>query len=712
MAPAGTTMAAVSADAAVADSGAGRRYLVGIDVGGTFTDGVAYEPATGELLRAKVATTADQSDGTMAVFGALGIDARDVGTVYHGFTVGLNAVLTRRGARTGLICTMGFRDLMDIGRVERPFGDPQYDPHWMRPHQERPIVERRHRREVPGRLLHDGAVYEDLDLDRIREECEFLRAEGVEAVGVCFVNAYANLEFEDRVLEVVREVLPDAYLQSSRTLPVAGEFDRTFAVSIDAYTGPEINRYLARLGSRMREAGHHQPVQVMQMNGGLRTLEATMDSFPALTLSSGPVAGALGAEYYARNILSTRNLACVDIGGTSTDLALVQDGGPAVTENWEIEQAMPLGVPTVDVRSIGAGGGSLVKVDHVGTMTVGPESAGARPGPVGYGHGGTVPTLTDAYITLGYVAPELFLGGKMALDVEAARASMAVLGERLGLAPEQVAANVHDQVNRDIAGAIRAMAFDAAADLRHFSLFAYGGAGPLHAVPVAQALGMESVVVPYFPGGFSAVGMIVTKPKVEHLSAQMRSLADFPPAELGAEIERLEARAIGDLERQDVAAGEVEVERSVYVMYAGQSFDNRLPLGTWPLDDDALATLRNEVDAYYERVYGYNGADLDVVVTKVAVTATGEGARLELPTVAAGGEEPPAATIGLRRDIHLDGAVHRDAPFYLRQELLAGNLLEGPAIIDDELGTVLLPAGSRARVDDHGTLLIDWEEDR
>jgi N-methylhydantoinase A len=688
------------------------RFLVGIDVGGTFTDGVAYDPKTGALLRAKVATTADQSDGTMAVFAALGIDARDVATVYHGFTVGLNAVLTRRGARTGLICTMGFRDLMDIGRVERPFGDPQYDPHWMRPHQERPIVERRHRREVPGRLLHDGAVYEDLDLERIREECEFLRSEGVEAVGVCFVNAYANLEFEDRALEIVREVLPAAYVQSSRTLPVAGEFDRTFAVSIDAYTGPEINRYLSRLGERMRSAGHDQPIQVMQMNGGLRTLEATMGSFPALTLSSGPVAGALGAEFYARNILDSGNLACVDIGGTSTDLALVQDGAPAVTENWEIEQAMPLGVPTVDVRSIGAGGGSLVKVDHVGTMTVGPESAGARPGPVGYGHGGTVPTLTDAYITLGYIAPELFLGGKMAIDVEAARASMAVLGETLGLGPEEVAANVHDHVNRDIAGAVRAMAFDAAADMRLFSLFAYGGAGPLHAVPVAQALGMESVVIPYFPGGFSAVGMIVTKPKVEHLAAQMHSLGGFDPAGLGAEVEVLEARALADLEEQNVAAADATVERFVYVMYAGQSFDNRLPLRTWPLDEAALTALRGEVDTYYERVYGYNGSDLDVVVTKVAVTATGAGARLELPRVEAGGEEPADTAIGLRRDIYLDGAVRPQSPFYLRQELRAGNVLNGPAVIDDELGTVLLPGGSRARVDDHGTLLIDWEEVR
>ena len=596
------------------------RFLVGIDVGGTFTDGVAYDASTKTLLRAKVSTTPDQSDGTMAIFEALGIDASDVATVYHGFTVGLNAVLTRDGARTALLCTTGFRDLMDIGRVERPFGDPQYDPHWMRPHQERPIVERRYRREIPGRLLYDGTIYEDLDIERIREECHFLKAEGVQAVGVCFINAYANLDFEERALEVIREVLPDAYVQSSRTLPVAGEFDRTFAVAIDAYTGPQINRYLSHLDGKMRSAGHESPIQIMQMNGGLRTLESTMAQFPALTLSSGPVAGALGAGYYARTLLDTRNLACVDIGGTSTDLALVHDGEPAVTDNWEVEQAIPLGVPTVDVRSIGAGGGSLVTVDHVGTLKVGPESAGANPGPVGYARGGTQPTLTDAYIALGYIAPELFLGGKMALDVRAANAAIAEVGERLRLPAQEFAANVYDHVNREIASAIRAMAFDAAADLREFSLFGYGGAGPLHAVAVAKALGMKSVVVPYFPGGFSAVGMIVTRPKVEHLIAPMRSLADFDAIALGELFRQLEEQGLADMAEQGLAAEDVGVERHIYAMYGGQSFDNRLPLRSWPLDANALVQLRDQVDAHYEHVYGYSGPDLDVVITKVSVT--------------------------------------------------------------------------------------------
>lgn len=689
-------------------TGVAGRYLVGIDVGGTFTDGVAYEPSSGRLLRAKVATTGEQSEGTMAIFEALGISPSEAATIYHGFTVGLNAVLTRKGSKTALLCTMGFRDLMDIGRVERPFGDPQYDPHWMRPHQVRPIVHRRYRREIPGRLLYDGQVYEDLDLDFLREECLFLRREGVEAVGVCLINAYQNVEFEDQVLSIAREILPHAYIQSSRTLPVAGEFERTFAVAIDAYTGPEINRYLAQLRERMHEAGHERPIQIMQMNGGLRTLDATMQMFPALTLSSGPVAGALGAGFYARHVLDSHNLACVDIGGTSTDLALVREGEPALTDNWEIEQAMPLGVPTVDVRSIGAGGGSLVKIDHVGTMTVGPESAGAHPGPVGYGLGGTDPTLTDAYITLGFMAPELFLGGRMALHVDAARGAMAELGRLLGLSPERVAANVHQQVNRDIASAIRGMAFDAACDLREFALFAYGGAGPLHAVPVAQSLGMQAVVVPYFPGGFSAVGMIVTRPKVEHLVSPMRSLASFSPSTLNELIEGLEAECLVDLAAQGIASDDVQVERFVYAMYAGQSFDNRLPLRSWPLDDAALTALRSQVDDYYARVYGYSGADLDVVITKASVTASGQGAGLALPEIEEGPASPAPDSITLRRAVFVDGEMRDDVPFYMREKLRAGNVLDGPVLIDDALGTVLVPSDSQAQIDKHGTVRITW----
>jgi N-methylhydantoinase A len=684
-------------------------YLVGIDVGGTFTDAVAYEPETGALRRAKVATTADQSEGTLRVFEALGIEASSATAIYHGFTVGLNAVLTRSGAKTGLLCTMGFRDLMDIGRVERPFGDPLYDPHWMRPHQDRPIVERRHRREIPGRQRYDGAVHEELDLDRVRAEARFLAAEGVEAVAVCLLNAYASTAEEDRVLEIVREVLPAAYVQSSRVLPIAGEFERTFAVCIDAYTGAAITRYLTSLNRRIRQAGHHRPVQVMQMNGGLRTIDATLAEFPALTLSSGPVAGAVGAEYYARNILGVADLVCVDVGGTSTDLAMIQDGAPAVTENWEIEQAMPLGLPTVDVRSIGAGGGSLVRVDHVGTLTVGPDSAGAQPGPVGYGHGGAIPTLTDAYITLGYVAPELFLGGTMKLDVDAARVAVAELGATLHTDTSRVAAAIVEHVSRDIVNAIRRMAFDNACDLTRSSLFAYGGAGPLHAVEVARALQMPEAIVPFFPGGFSAVGMIVSKPKVERLVSPMRRLSLFSADEFTRLLDDLEDRCRADLAQQFIEPADTEIERFVSVMYAGQSFDNRLRLDRWPLPPAALDELRDQVDAYYQRVYGYSGADLEVVITKLSVTAVGTGARVALPAIAAGTETPEPDAVRLRRDIVVDGAVQPDTPFYLRDRLRAGNVLDGPAIVDDALGTTLLPPGSRARVDRFGTLRITWD---
>jgi N-methylhydantoinase A len=686
------------------------KFVLGIDVGGTFTDGVALNVETGELMRAKVSTTPDdQSEGTVTLFREFGIGADDVAAFHHGATVGLNAVLTRNGVRTALLCTSGFRDLLDIGELRRPWDERLYDPNWIRPHQERPLVHRRHRREISERLLESGAVHEALDEERARKDLEFLRDEGIESVAICLINGYVSDSHERRLQELVAEIMPDAYVQVSSVQPRAGEYKRTFAVVLDAYAGPPIVHYLTNLRDRMHAEGYKGELQIMQMSGGLRTLSRTIDEFPALTMSSGPVAGILGAEFYARVCLDTDSLACVDIGGTSTDIGFVHKGRALLTDDWEVDDGMPLGVPTVDVLSIGAGGGSLLHVDEVGTLRVGPDSAGAVPGPACYGRGGTQATVTDCYSVLGLLHPDLFLGGRMDIDVAAARAAIAVLAEPLHSTVEEVAQAAYDLVNRDIANAVRKKGFDRALNLDEYAYFAYGGAGPLHAVGSAQALGMRNVVVPYFPGGFSAFGMLASAPRVERAIAPLRALDVIGVEGLREGYESLERDVTEDLLGQGLAQQDIALERSIYVMYEGQSWPNRIPLASGPIDDGSVASIRAETDAYYDLVYGYTAPDLQIIVTSLAVTGQGPAPDFRLPEIPAGVAEPPAGAIVAHNDMHYGGKAYPSAPFYRRDALVSGNRVPGPAIIDDALGTVWVPPDSTAEVDTFGTITITWE---
>ena len=309
-------------------------WILGVDVGGTFTDGILVGARSGEVRRAKVPTTPeDQSVGTLQTLPGVDLEPSELAKFCHGTTVGINALLQRRGAKVGLLCTEGMRDMLDVGQFTRaPEG--LYDPLWTRPHQERPIVHRRHIREITARTLFDGSTHVAFDEDQVRAELEFLRDEGVEAVGVCLLHAYTDLSHEERVIELAREIMPDAYLQSSRVRPVVGEYTRTTAIALDAYTGPVVTKYLQRLDDRLRGAGYESPAVIMQMNGGVRTLTRTIESFPAYTMLSGPVAGVLGAEYYGREVADAENLVCVDIGGTSTDLGLVLDGEAQTDNDW------------------------------------------------------------------------------------------------------------------------------------------------------------------------------------------------------------------------------------------------------------------------------------------------------------------------------------------------------------------------------------------
>ena len=348
----------------------------------------------------------------MEVIRRLVEDPTKVTSFHHGYTVGLNAALTRTGARTGMLVTAGHRDLVDIGRLWRPFDENLYDPTWRRPHEERPLVPRRYRREVPERLREDGATLVELDEQEARRQIEFLRDEGIESVGICFLHGYEHPKHEQGAYELVKDIMPVAYVQTSKVWPLPREFERTFVVMLDAVTGPPVVLYLDRLERRLAEVGLDTRVELMRVDGGLRSPRSVREA-PIYTLQSGPVAGLLGAEHYARELLGGRDLVCLDIGGTSADLGVVTSGSGEVTNEWQLEHGIPLAVTMLDVRSIGAGGGSVISTDEVGSILVGPESAGADPGPACYGRGGDQPAMTDAYVAMGLLQPDLFLGGEM-----------------------------------------------------------------------------------------------------------------------------------------------------------------------------------------------------------------------------------------------------------------------------------------------------------
>jgi N-methylhydantoinase A len=682
---------------------------VGVDVGGTFTDAVMVDEESGVVTRTKVLTTAgDQSEGTLAALQRLVEEPDKLTSFHHGYTVGLNAALTRTGASTGMLVTQGHRDTVDHGRVWRPFDVNLYDPTWERPHQARPIVERRLRREVPERMRENGDVLLPLDEDATRAELEFLKSEGVEAIGICFLHAYEHPEHEARVREIVAEVMPEAYVQSSEIWPLAREFERTFVVMLDAYTGPPVVKYLKKLQQRLGEAGFDSRVEIMQMDGGLRSAESVKNA-PVYTLQSGPVAGLLGAESYSRKLLGGRDLVCLDIGGTSSDLGVILGGRAEVTNEWELEHAIPLAITTLDVRSIGAGGGSIIHTDDVGSLEVGPESAGSDPGPACYGRGAQQPAMTDAYVAMGLLQPELFLGGEMKLDRAAALEQLGKVAEPLGMTPVDLAQGAYQIANMKIAAAVAAMTTHRGLDPREFSLLAYGAAGPVHGVGVARELQITEVVVPYFPGGFSAFGMVASRSRVEYSQSIMDTFDNVGAAELTRILGELADKCRADLLEQDIAPDDITIEGDYFAMYSGQGQDNRLQLPGIELGEEDLADIAEGFHTFYDRRFGYRAPEIPILVTSVSVVGFGPLPTITLPSGddTRDADQGIEAAIKLRADLHIDGGSHPDSPFYDRDLLREGDEVAGPAIIDDHLGTIVINPGAVARVVDHGTLRIE-----
>ncbi|WP_339105603.1 hydantoinase/oxoprolinase family protein [Haloterrigena salinisoli] len=663
----------------------GTDVRIGVDVGGTFTD-VALS-VDDDLVTAKVPSTDPQHlgvlEGLRKACDDAGIDPGEIDEFAHAMTVSVNALLERGGAETALVTTEGFRDVLEIGRQDRP---DLYDLEAEKPE---PLVPRERRFEVSERTTADG-VEEPVDPDEIRDLAATLRESDVEAVAVSLLHAYADPENEERVAEILREELDVPVSASHEVLAEFREFERTSTTAVDAYVRPAIDRYVGRLVEEAEAAGVPAP-RIMQANGGIADPETVREHAVTTTLS-GPAAGVVGAAATVDDA-DVEGLVTFDMGGTSSDVSLVRDGQAERTTDAEID-GLPIRTPMVDVNTVGAGGGSIAWVDAGGALRVGPKSSGADPGPACYGRGGTEPTVTDANVVLGYIGPETALGGEMTLDVEAARDALERLADEAGLdGALEAARGVYRVANATMTRTIRSVTVERGHDPREFALVAFGGAGPMHAAALADSLEVDRVVVPRPGGVLSAFGLLAADESYDAVRTVGVDLETADATETEAVYDDLVADVLADASDPDAA----RVELAADCRYAGQSFEL-----TVSADDefDADAVERRFHEAH-ERAYGY-ALDESIEVVNLRATATVPGSE---PTVRH--EGPGDALVGTR-DAHFPGAgtEPRETTVYDRDRLEAGATVSGPAILEQAESTTVVPPTWAGEILADGTLVM------
>jgi N-methylhydantoinase A len=670
---------------------------VGVDVGGTFTD-VAWV-ADGRLHVDKVPSTpAAPEEGVVAGLddaADAGLPPAEVGFLGHGTTVATNAVLEREWAETALVTTEGFRDALEIGRQDRP------DIYDLSPEKAAPVVPRDRRHEVAERLDERGAVLDPLDEADARAVARDID-DDVDAVAVSLLFAFENDAHERRVADALSAATDAAVSRSSVVLPEMREYERTLATALNAALKPVLGEYVGTLVDAVADRGVPAPLRVMQSAGGTVAADAVVDR-PVNTLLSGPAAGVQGATYVARR-RGLADVVTMDMGGTSCDVSLVTGGDPAVTTETTVGE-YPVAVPSVDVHTVGSGGGSVAYVDDGGALRVGPRSAGADPGPVCYGRGGTEPTTTDAQFALGRLSGDALLSGDLEADADAVEAALAEhVGDPTGRSAAAAAFGVLDVANANMERALRVVSVERGHDPREFALVAFGGAGPLHAAALADALGIPEVVVPRTAGVLSALGLLVADVTYDYGTTRVRPLADVDPGTLADEFERLRERGVDELADEGFGPDRRAIERTVDLRYAGQSFDLSVDVPDGGVDGETLATLAERFHERHRERYGHADPDEPVELVAVRLRARGLVEPPDLAAPAEGGSADDA--VRETRPVGFDGAF-RDTRVYDRSRLPAGASFDGPAVVEGAESTVVVHPGQRARVDDDGNVVVE-----
>ncbi len=688
--------------------------LIGVDVGGTFTDVIYTDTAARTIHVHKVATTAaDPSIAAIAGIRALcemhDIDPGGIDQVLHGTTIATNAVLEHDGALTGMVTNEGYRDILHIGRHQRPENySIQQDIPW----QARPLVRRRHRHVVAGRIAPPrGAELVPLDEAAVREAAARFKADGISAIAVCFLFSYIDPSHEDRAKAILEEELPEAFITTSAGVaPQFREFERFTTAAMNAFVGPKVRDYVGNFDAGLAAAGLHADLHIMGSHGGLATAQ-TVGERPVLTLLSGPAAGVLGGTW--AGALSDRDhLISFDVGGTSADIGIVIEGKHAeatARDTWI--GGYPVLVPMIDISTIGAGGGSIARIDGGGSFRVGPASAGAEPGPAAYGLGGTEPTVTDANLVLGRLLGDHFLGGAMSLDAGAAARVIDDLAARLDLDRREAAAGVLTIVNANMANAIRARTVQKGLDPRQFTLVAFGGAGPLHGAEVADMLAIPEVIVPAHPGLTSAAGLLTTDLKYDAIKTEFQVQDSLDLDRLNVDFGELEAGLRQQYRADGWTGDEVRLLRAGDLRYLGQGYELRVGFPDGVLDAAAIAEVWRAFHAHHRSEYGHVFEARPIEIVNIRLSGVGEMAKIGAPA-AAGGGDLRAALLRRGDSIFRIGSALEgfDTGYYERARLPEGAMVPGPAIIAQNDATTVVPPQWQAGVAGGGNMILTRQD--
>lgn len=680
-------------------------WRIGVDSGGTFTDVCLFNEDDGQVQIWKVSSTPDDPSRAIAQGIAEGLErvgatAADVSYLGHGTTVGTNALIQHRGVKTGLITSDGFRDLLEIGRQKRP---DLYD---LQADKEPVLVARDLRLELPERVRHDGTVEVALDEQAVRDAARTLRDNGAQSIAICFLYSFIRPEHEEAARRIVEEEFPDAFISTSHDVaPEFREYERMSTVTVNAYLGPVMQGYIRRLADRVAELGLRVTPRLTQSNGGVIGFEQAA-RLPVRTVLSGPSTGVVAAQSLAEQT-GIANLITFDVGGTSSDVALLKDGFCKLVGEANVH-GYPIKAPMLDIHTVGAGGGSIATVDNGGLLKVGPRSAGAFPGPVCYNKGNDEPTVTDANVVLQTLNPTHLLGGRMAIDRELAKAAIARLADRLGMDVMATAQGIISVVIANMARAIRVISVQRGHDPRDYTLAAFGGAGPLHAARLARELEMRRILVPLTPGIMCATGLLQTDLRADFASTSLVLLGEAAIPALAGNFATLGARADDWFADEVIEPADRLVDRSVDVRYAGQNYEVSVPVPEGPLDHLAVAAIRARFEDEHRRLYGFAAEHDPIQLVTFRVGATGRVAKATFRTFPDGGADASAAIVGEREVWMPEAGGFVTCPIYDRAKLKPGNRFAGPAIVEQMDTTTIVLPNMLATVEPHLNLILEF----
>jgi N-methylhydantoinase A len=680
---------------------AGANLRLAADIGGTFTDIAVFDDKSGRLTFGKALSTPQRLvDGISNGVAKAGSDYRSAGLFLHGSTIAINTILERTGAKTALITTEGFRDVYEIGRINRP------DAYNLFFQKHKPLVERALRFEVKERVRADGEVLIPLDEDGLIALGDKLAKLGMEAVAIMFINCYANPAHEARAKEILTRRHPNLFVTASHELSQEyREFERCSTAVANAYIGPKVRRYIGEIDDHIRRDGFHGSFLIVQSTGGLYESGQAQTQCVRM-LESGPAAGVIGTQALCRNI-GIKNAIAFDMGGTTAKAGVIHKGEALTTGAALIggyAKALPVQIAMMDIFEVGTGGGSIARVED-GFLRVGPQSAGAQPGPACYGLGGEEPTVTDANLVLGRLGADRFLGGEMTLDVKAAERALAKVGKPLGMSATEAADGILRIATTAMSYAVKGVTTERGLDAGDFTLVAYGGAGPLHAVAVAREIGIRDVIIPYAPGVFSAFGMLFSDLRYDYVRTHLMQLADAPFGDIEAVFQELEKQGREAIAAASVKPHKITVKRALDMRYVGQEHPVTVELPLRVFQKQDRKAIKQHFDNDHLQRYGTSAPNERAEIVSLRTTVTGMMKKPPQEKIRKGAGKPPKAAFTGKRKVFFDGRF-RDAPTYRRGELLAGNRISGPALIEEHASTTVLMPGDRMTVDAYGNLVI------